>query len=144
MKSILLIDDDRDDTELFKEAVENIDPTISFYSFDDGNEAIEALVTEGISLPDMVFLDINMPSVSGWDCLRRLKKTDALRGIPVIMYTTSSLTREKEIAYDLGASGFITKPEDYKALKEMVNVILSAPSEKLPQALKTIEDGQKG
>lgn len=139
MKKILLIDDDRDDTELFREALQDVSPASGFQGFDDGNEAIRALTTQRVPLPDLIFLDINMPAVSGWECLRRFKKTEALAAIPVIMYTTSTLPREKEIAQDLGAAGFITKPTDFKMLKRIVQTILHAPSEQLSQALLKLQ-----
>ena len=120
MRSILLIDDDKDDAELFKEALEEVSPAVNFYYFNDARRALEELSGQSVPLPDIIFLDINMPVISGWECLTKFKKTKHLSAIPVVMYTTSSLARERQIAQDLGATGFITKPNDYNLLKELL------------------------
>jgi CheY-like chemotaxis protein len=124
MKRILLIDDDRDDAELFKEALREINSSISFTHYEDSKEGLKNLLEQYSDLPDLIFLDINMPMVSGWQCLTEFKKTEHLKNIPVIMFTTSSQPREKQIAEELGATDFITKPSEYKLLKEMLSSVL--------------------
>lgn len=126
MRRVLLIDDDKDDAELFKEALEEVNATISFHHFKDAREALEKLSDDCISPPDIIFLDINLPVMSGWECLTQFKKTEHLSSVPVIMYTTSSLPREKDIAQELGAAGFITKPNDYNLLKEILQKTLQS------------------
>lgn len=139
MKKILLIDDDIDDAGIFREALEEIDPSVNFHHFDDGNEAIQALSNRHIPLPHLILLDINMPSISGWDCLKQFKKMDDLLTIPVIVYTTSSRSREVQLATGLGAMGLITKPDDYKKLKEIIATILVTPVEELPKTLPDLK-----
>jgi CheY-like chemotaxis protein len=124
MKQILLIDDDRDDAELFKEALSEIDASIAFEHYEDSKEGLKTLLEKRNALPDLIFLDINMPIVSGWQCLTEFKKTEHLKAIPVIMFTTSSQQREKELAEELGASGFITKPNEFNTLKDLLTSIL--------------------
>lgn len=122
MKQIVLIDDDRDDAELFKEALEEINPTVGFEYYEDSKHALHELVEKNEpSLPDLIFLDINMPIVSGWQCLDEFKKTTHLKDIPVVIFTTSSQPAEKERAHQLGATGFITKPSEYKQLRAMIS-----------------------
>ena len=124
MKKILLIDDDLDDAELFKEALAEADSTAFFEYQEDGKQALKTLSLQQVQLPDIIFLDINMPSISGWECLKALKADDELKEIPVIMYSTSSHKREIGIAEELGAADFIIKPHDYNELKEkLINVI---------------------
>ena len=124
MKQILLIDDDRDDAELFKEALSEIDASIAFEHCEDSKEGLKTLLHRRNGLPDMIFLDINMPIVSGWQCLTEFKKTEHLKTIPVIMFTTSSQPKEKQLAEELGANGFITKPSEFKSLKSLLASIL--------------------
>jgi CheY-like chemotaxis protein len=124
MKQVLLIDDDRDDADLFKEALFEINSAIVFRHYEDSKAGLQLLLERQTDLPDLIFLDINMPIVSGWQCLIEFKKAEHLKHIPVIMFTTSSQTREKEIADELGAEGFITKPNEYKALKELLSDVV--------------------
>ena len=124
MKQVLLIDDDRDDADLFKEALFEINSAIVFQHYEDSKAGLQLLLERQKDLPDLIFLDINMPIVSGWQCLIEFKKAEHLKHIPVIMFTTSSQTREKEIADELGAEGFITKPNEYKALKELLSDVV--------------------
>lgn len=124
MKQILLIDDDRDDAELFKEALMEINSSIRFQHYEDSKQGLKTLLEKHNDLPDLIFLDINMPVTSGWQCLKEFKKTDHLKNIPVIMFTTSSQPKEKEMAKELGAADFISKPSEYKTLKEMLTSVL--------------------
>jgi CheY-like chemotaxis protein len=121
MQQVLLIDDDRDDADLFKEALSEINSAIVFEHYEDSKTGLKLLLEKNTGLPDLIFLDINMPIVSGWQCLTEFKKAEHLKQIPVIMFTTSSQAREREIAFELGAQGFMTKPNEYKALKELLS-----------------------
>lgn len=125
MRKIILIDDDRDDAELFQEALFEIDPTVGFEHFEESKEALTILLQTKDHLPDFIFLDINMPLVSGWQCLTEFKKTEHLKKVPVIMFTTSSQPREKETAKQLGADGFMSKPSEYSTLKNLLSSILN-------------------
>ena len=124
MKQVVLIDDDRDDADLFKEALSEIDSSIGFKHFEESKEALRVLSDPEINLPDFIFLDINMPIVSGWECLDEFKKNEHLKAAPVIMFTTSSQPKEIEKAKQQGADGFITKPSDYKTLLAILNSVL--------------------
>jgi len=125
MRLVVLIDDDRDDAELFKEVLSEIDPSILFQHFELSGEALKVLLEAKKDLPDFIFLDINMPVVSGWQCLTEFKHSEHLKNTPVIMFTTSSQPEEKERAKKLGADGFITKPNGYLALKDLLVSFLS-------------------
>src|SRR5687768_6050501 len=119
----LLADDDHDDAEIFSEALATVNPSIKFHHVEDGQEVFQFLSNSKIKKPDVIFLDLNMPAMSGWQCLAKLKNDTALKNIPVIMYSTSSNPREKEIAIELGATGFVTKPTDFKILTKILETI---------------------
>ena len=119
----LLADDDHDDAELFSEALSTVDTSIKFHHVEDGQEVFQFLSNSKIEKPDVIFLDLNMPAMSGWQCLAKLKNDTALKNIPVVMYSTSSNPREKEIAIELGATGFVTKPTDFKVLTKILETI---------------------
>ena len=124
VKRFLLVDDDTDDRELFSEALAAINPVIICDLAADAEEAFEKLYENG-STPDLIFLDINLPMVTGWQFLSNLKNTEEYRDIPVIMYSTSNNQRDKDIARDLGALCFITKPSAFKKLKSTLDIIIT-------------------
>lgn len=121
---VLLIDDDKDDRELFSEAVASIDKRIICICCEKAEDAIRILEKKELKIPEVIFLDINLPEMSGWQCLTYLKSSPALKQIPVIMYSTSSHLRDKQIAKDLGAARFITKPDNFLNLKSTLNSLL--------------------
>jgi CheY-like chemotaxis protein len=123
-KRFLVIDDDSDDRELFSEALASIDPDIVCDQATDGSEALKRLIGQDIAKPDIVFLDINMPIMNGWQFLMRLKNEEQYKNIPVIVYTTSSNVKDRMIADDLGALCFITKPHAYGRLKNLLGIVV--------------------
>lgn len=120
---VLLADDDRDDREIFSEALALVDQNIVYEGVEDGREAIDAL-EDNKRRPNIIFLDINMPVMSGWDVLKTLKSNSQYRNIPVIVYSTSSGAKEKKTAYALGAICFVTKPDSVKLIKAMLEVVV--------------------
>jgi CheY-like chemotaxis protein len=92
----------------------------------DGPEAL-TLLEEGY-IPSIIFLDINMPGMNGWQCLTKLKANEQFKAIPVVMYSTSSYQHEIEKAFQLGALAFFTKPNHYSLLKKNIKVVLDALS----------------
>lgn len=134
----LLADDDSDDAELFGEALASLDRPVRFHRVRDGEEVLSFLNDPANKRPDIIFLDLNMTGMSGWQCLSRLKNDKQLSGIPVIMYTTSSNVRDKEIAADLGAEGFVTKPTDFKILKKLLKGIADDAHNDLKKSIREI------
>ena len=120
----LLIDDDTDDRELFSEALATVDSAIICDHATDGAEALGGLINKEISEPDIIFLDINMPVMNGWEFLSRLKSEEAYRHIPVIVYSTSSTQKDKRMADDLGALCFVTKPDAFRVLQNLLRVVV--------------------
>src|ERR1700749_4860397 len=108
IKDILLVDDDLDDIGLFREALNDVDSRIGFYSAKNGRKALEFLGNQ-TNIPDLIFLDINMPEMNGWRCLEELKNNPQLKDIPVVMYSTSAVKRDEEKAMGLGAMAFYQK-----------------------------------
>ena len=84
--NFLLVDDDVDDTSLFKEVLEEVTPSVVFNSAEDGSQALHYLKKETSILPDVIFLDLNMPRMGGKECLKEIKSDEKLHSIPVIMY----------------------------------------------------------
>lgn len=134
----LLADDDQDDAELFHEALNTVNASIKFHHVEDGRSVFQFLSNSESHKPDIIFLDLNMPAMSGWQCLAKLKNDIFLKEIPVVMYSTSSNPREKEIAMELGAVGFVTKPSDFKVLIQILDTITNNINGDLRRVLKDI------
>jgi CheY-like chemotaxis protein len=129
IKNFFLVDDDKDDTELFADALKHIDSSIEFNFAFNCNELTHGLLQNRFN-PQVIFLDINMPEMSGWQCLDILKKDDKTKDIPVIMYSTSSAILEGKKAVRLGAVGFYEKPSRFEWLREFLEMVsASSPSD---------------
>jgi CheY-like chemotaxis protein len=120
---VLIVDDDSDDIELFKEAVKLVAPHVECASALSGTEALGYLNNLKGPLPDIIFLDLNMPGMTGQQFLEIIKDSDKFCEIRVVIYTTSSHEKDKEDTRKLGAESFITKPTTFadtcKALSEI-------------------------
>ncbi len=125
MNKIFLIDDDEDDHVFFKAALRAIQPALQCEIAVNGKTALHALRTNS-SLPDIIFLDLNMPIMNGLDFLGHMQKDDRLKAIPVGIFSTSNLLQDREMAKALGARFFITKPSDLQVLRKKLQRILSA------------------
>ncbi len=134
-KTILLIDDDADDRELFVEALLSVDAKAVCYAQPSPAKVMLQWDNREMNLPDLIFLDVNLPGISGWDFLIELKKNPVYKKLPVIMYSTSSYSKDREMAQQLGALYFLTKPDDYQHLKRLLAVTVTAPTASLTQLL---------
>jgi CheY-like chemotaxis protein len=132
----VVVDDDPDDVDLFLEAISEISHTTCL-SAKDGRDLLGKLASGEITNPDIIFLDVNMPDMNGWECLVKLKSNADFKSLPVIMYSTSSAKKDAEKALALGALGFYEKPANFLILKEFLKILASRPDldEKSIQAL---------
>src|SRR5688572_12905215 len=107
----ILIDDDQDDIEIFKLAIEQTGQHVKFQSARDGVRGLELLKSLTTD-PDYVFLDLNMPNLDGKQTLVEIRKQNRFKDLPVIIYSTSSYINDIRETSRLGATGFITKPNN--------------------------------
>jgi len=133
-----LADDDPDDLELFDEALRGIDSSIEFNFASNGKELIEKLRLDGHTA-QIIFLDINMPEMNGWECLENLKKEDQLKDIPVIMYSTSSTEAYGKRAINSGALAFYVKPHSFLLLQDFLKSIAESSSGYLKTTLVELQ-----
>lgn len=122
-QSILLVDDDEDDQLLFIDAIREIDKSIKCSVANDGLEAILSLQTKS-PVPDLIFLDLNMPKMNGYQCLAQIKKEMMFKEIPIVIYTTSRIESDRDRTLKMGASYFLTKPSDFSELIDELTRIL--------------------
>ncbi|HEY4286506.1 MAG TPA: response regulator [Puia sp.] len=139
-RNFLVVDDDCEDTELFTEAVGSVDASVSCLNAEHGKDALDKLNRQVIEKPDIIFLDINMPIMNGWQFLATIKESEALREIPVIMYSTSSQRSDIRSALSAGALCFFTKPDNFQRLKKILQVVLEyMANDKLDQVCEAIQ-----
>ena len=113
MRKWLLIDDDADDVEVFEIALQETNRDIRLLKAADGEEAIELLKNTALKeLPELIFMDINMPHMDGKRCLVEIRRYNSFKELQVIMYSTTSDERDVEECLKLGASDFVSKPTD--------------------------------
>jgi len=129
--NILLADDDTDDCLFFKDAVTVFIPTANFTAVHDGDELMQLLSKETNKLPDMLFLDLNMPRKNGFECLAEIKQHQKLKTLPVVIFSTSNVHDEINAIFKTGADVYIRKPRNFD---QLVNVIQHA----LKMALENI------
>ncbi|MUH34585.1 response regulator [Zobellia amurskyensis] len=121
----LIVDDDEDDIDFFHEAMREVNASALCHFAYDGEEALSLLRYKLKMLPDLIFLDLNMPRMDGITCLRELKRDEKLRHIPVIINTTSAYQKEKEDCLILGAAYFLTKATSFRNMCENIIKVIN-------------------
>ena len=135
--NLLLADDDEDDCQFFKEALEVLPFKSTINIVNDGEELMEILSAESTILPDILFLDLNMPRKSGYECLSEIKQIDKLKTLPVVVYSTSIGNDILNLLNDVGANFYIQKPGNFSDLKTLIlEAIVLVTQKKSPQSLK--------
>lgn len=122
--TILYVDDDQDDRQIFQEAIAAIDAAYVCITAQDGLAALSILSDR--KYPDIIFLDINMPLMDGKSCLTEIRGNKNTAHIPVVMCTTSNNPDERKKCEKLGASDFFLKPFSYGEMKEILASILKS------------------
>lgn len=118
---IYLADDDPDDRELFVDALREVDPSVVLTQAEDGMQLMKILSSITDPLPEILFLDINMPGKSGLECLEEIRKEEGrINEINIIILSTSSDPANIEKAFELGATFYAVKPSSFDALKSFV------------------------
>ena len=124
-KNILLVDDDEDDQTLFVDALNQIDNSFRCDVANSGQEAMLSLRTKAPT-PDIIFLDLNMPKMNGYECLAEIKSEAKFKHIPVVIYSTVTMQSENERTQLMEAEHFFTKPNDFSVLVKELSSILQA------------------
>ncbi len=128
---VIIAEDDPDDRLLIRDAIrEASGANVEIRFVQDGAELLDYLYNRGqysgrnnAPTPELVLLDINMPKKTGLEVLEEIKSDSALRTIPVILLTTSRSQEHIEKSYELGGSGFVTKPSSYSDLVDLMRSI---------------------
>lgn len=115
---VLMVDDDEDDRSLFAETFAHAAPLAKLHQLSSGAALIQHLKKN--PLPEMIFLDLNMPCISGFECLMHIRSDSTLSNIPVIIYTTSMAYIDIEEAFHKGATFFLPKPANLSCLAKAI------------------------
>lgn len=121
---VLLIDDDVEDQEIFNSALSEVSDHLQCTCLTSAREALQQL-NHGALTPDVIFLDLNMPIMSGREFLAQIKSMDGLNAIPVIIFSTSSNPETIAETKALGAIDFITKPNRYDLLVNILSPLFT-------------------
>lgn len=119
---VMVADDDLDDQLLLREAFKQTCPHIQIVFVDDGEELLESLSVER-TLPGLIMLDVNMPRKGGLETLEEMQTDPELRGIPVMVYSTSDNKDTISKACQRGAVSFVQKPSTYDELLRLTTRI---------------------
>jgi len=117
---ILLADDDKDDCLLFQDILDELPLSTHLTTVGNGEQLIYLLRETSAPLPDVLFLDLNMPRKNGYDCLTEIKNTEKLRSLPVIIFSTSYEPEIVRILFQKGVLDYIRKPNSYRQLEKLI------------------------
>lgn len=127
---ILMADDDSEDCMLAQEALAHINMEHEVHTVPDGAALMDYLHRRGLyeafkdrPLPGLILLDLNMPRMSGFDALQKIKSDPLLRRIPTVILTSSEMEKDIQHSYDLGANSFVTKSVTFNSLVDVVEEI---------------------
>jgi two-component system, response regulator len=123
--NILLVEDDHDDVELLKEALDDNHVTYTIEVVTDGGLAAEYF-EKCEKNPDIIILDFNLPRVHGRELLKQVRNTPAFKNIPVLILTTSSAQADIDFAYREGADEYLIKPTTIQGINVVISAILNA------------------
>jgi len=124
-KNIFLADDDEDDRLFFEEALKEVCDDAILTVAENGDELMEILYRPPVPMPDVIFLDLNMPKKNGFECLQEIKRNRNLKDLPIIIFTTSLQEESVKQMYNGGANYYVRKPTDYRQLKVIMRKLLT-------------------
>lgn len=125
---ILVVEDDPDDVILLRDALGRCAFPRQMHFVSNGQQAIHFLLKKNgfgwAPRPDFVFLDLNMPVMNGFEVLNAIKHDQKLRGIPVVVATTSTSEEERQRTLELGAEAYIVKSPIFEEFCDAVYAVI--------------------
>ena len=121
--NIFYTDDDTDDQEVFKEIVAELDEEVYIFTQNNGDELMRLLENPPPD-PRIIFLDLNMPVKNGYEVLKDIRQFEKVSTLPVIIFSTSNDEEAIGLTRRLGANMYITKPESYDSMRNLLRHIL--------------------
>src|SRR5690606_11149227 len=121
---IVLVDDDADDRSIFSDALSELKIDTKLTLLEDGRNLLEFL-EKSEKLPDILFLDLNMPYKSGVECLIDIRKHTKFNDLSIAIYSTSSTDKDIEDTFIHGANIYIRKPNNFANLKKVLGAVVN-------------------
>ena len=118
--TLFLADDDEEDIELFTDILSDISPDINISVASNGI-MLMSLLDQATELPDYIFLDLNMPLKTGFECLEEIKSSEKWKQIKTVVLSTSSHPDQIEEMYKMGAYLYLKKPNSYREFKDTLS-----------------------
>lgn len=131
IKTVLLAEDSEDDIFMMKMACERSGVPHRLQIVTDGQMAMDYISGRGVydarhvyPMPDIIFLDLKMPKVDGFEVLKLIRAKPGLKGLPVVVLSTSTLMQDIDRAYQLGATSYLVKMPSQKEFDQAIKVTL--------------------
>lgn len=134
IKNVLLAEDDEEDVFLFKSVLSELNQDIIVTVATDGN-FLMTFLNQAFPLPEMIFLDLNMPCKNGFECLSEIRGNEKWNSIKIVILSTSSQPQQIANAYNGGADLYLAKPNSYTQFKNMMEKCLSLNWGELKQTI---------
>ncbi|TDT43721.1 response regulator receiver domain-containing protein [Maribacter spongiicola] len=122
--NVYLADDDSDDRTFFSDALREIPIQTKISEFNNGVDLMAELLSNTAEKPDVIFLDLKMPMMDGFECLADIRDLEKYADTPVIIYSTSYHPKEITRLNEMGASLYLQKPSSYNQLKTLLHKCL--------------------
>lgn len=121
---IVLVDDDEDDRQFFADALESLDMKTELLQLTNGEECLKHMEDNKDNLPNLIFLDLNMPIMNGFQCLEELRAQREFKDVIIAIYSTSGVEKDIEETFNKGANIYIKKPSNFKELKTSLRQVI--------------------
>lgn len=125
---ILLADDDEGDRLLFKVAFSEIKIKTVVHAVNGGKQLMEWLIKKDMLFPHFLFIDLNMPPKNGLECLKDIRSDEKFKDVFIAIYSTSDNEKDIEETFLNGANVYITKPNDFNMLKQILEKVVMMAS----------------
>ncbi|WP_296145506.1 response regulator [uncultured Flavobacterium sp.] len=129
--SIALVDDDRDESDFFQIALDFLGIDYQFRFFGNAKDFVSHVNNAETVLPDIVFVDMSMPEISGKDLIRQLRENSRFDSMQAVIYTAHISEKDKQAMMSLGTFEFFIKPTEFSELTEMLKEMIDRRAEKL-------------
>lgn len=123
--NILLADDDENDRFIFLEALNELKLKTIVHTVNDGVELMEYLGNADNILPQVIFLDLNMPRKNGHECLKEIRGNYKFNDIAIVIFSTSLAEKDIEQTFINGANVYINKPNNFDALTQALHKVVT-------------------